>query len=99
MVFSPYVKCVCPSCFNDVFLGECRIVSGVTSGKVLKTPSKGTFARMNVERLDGPKYTLELARRECSECGYHLPENIEVVPSVTLAVVGDPFSGKSHYIA
>src|SRR5437764_9404792 len=99
MVFSPYVKCVCPSCFNEIFLGECRIVSGITAGKVLKTPPKGPFARMNVEPLDRPRYTLELAHRECSACGYLLPDNIERVPSVTLAVVGDTFSGKSHYIA
>src|SRR6266576_1864955 len=99
MGFSPYVKCMCPSCFEEIYLGECRIISGRTSGKVLKAPSKGPLARMRVEPLDGRKYTLELARRECPECGYPLPSNIELVPSVTLAVVGDTFSGKSHYIA
>lgn len=99
MAFSLYVKCVCPSCFEEIFLGECRIVSGGTTGKELKPRSRGPFARMNVEPLDGPKYTKELACRECTACGYLLPFNIELVPSIMLVVVGDTFSGKSHYIA
>lgn len=93
------VTCVCPACFNEIYLGECRILSGKTSGKVLKTPSKGWFSRMHVEPLDGRAYTLELARRECPACLYLLPPNIERVPSITLVVVGDNLSGKSHYIA
>lgn len=98
MGISPFVKCICPSCFEEIYLGECRIVSGKTSGIVLKTP-KGPLARMHVESLDGRKYTLEMARRECTNCGYHLPYNIEQVPSITLVIVGETFSGKSHYIA
>jgi len=98
MSFSPYVKCICPSCFEEIFLGECKIVSGITTDKVLKAPS-GPLARFIVEPLDGRKYTLELARRQCTKCKYLLPANIENVPSITLAVVGDTFSGKSHYIA
>lgn len=96
---SLFVKCICPSCFNEIYLGDCGIISGRTTGKPLKTPSKGMFARMNVEPLEGPYYTLELARRECTECKYLLPPNIERVPSITLVVVGDVSSGKSHYIA
>ncbi|GHO96492.1 hypothetical protein KSF_065400 [Reticulibacter mediterranei] len=98
MASSFFVKCVCPSCLEEIYLGECRIVSGRTSGKVLKEP-KGPFARMSVEPLTGPKYTLELARRECTNCAYPLPYNIESVPSLSLVIVGDTFSGKSHYIA
>lgn len=99
MGFSPYVKCICPSCFEEIFLGECRIVSGITTNKVLKTPSKGPLTRLLVEPLNGRKYTLELARRECTNCEYLLPDNVEDVPSITLAVIGDVYSGKSHYIA
>lgn len=95
---SPYVKCVCPSCFEEIYLGDCRIVSGRTPGKVLKerptTWWARQIARINLERLDG----LELAHRECPECHYLLPYNIERVPSITLAVVGNIFAGKSHYI-
>ena len=95
----PSVKCVCPSCFQEIYLGECRIISGVTSGKVLKNPSKGVFARMRVEPIEGYQYTREMARRECTNCKYLLPYNIETVPNVTLAIIGDTFSGKSHYVA
>src|SRR5579864_6490346 len=94
------VKCVCPACFSEIYLAECRIVSGITRGKVLKTPPKGIFTRMRKpEPLDGRAYTLELAHRECPVCDYLLPPNIESVQSITLVVVGDTFSGKSHYIA
>lgn len=94
----PYVTCVCPACFEEIYLGECPIVSGITRGKVLKTP-RGPLARTRVEPLDGRQYTLELARRACTNCQYPLPPNIERVPGITLVVVGDTFSGKSHYIA
>ena len=94
-----FVKCVCPSCFAEINLGECRILSRRTSGKVLKNPSKNPLARLNVEPLDGPYYTTELACRECYECKYLLPSNIERVPSIILVVVGDVASGKSHYLA
>jgi len=93
------VKCVCPACFEEIFLGECAIMSGITTGRTLKPRAKGLFARMNVEPLVGDKYTRELARRACTNCGYLLPQNIESVPSIRLAVVGDTFSGKSHFIA
>lgn len=98
MKMSPYVTCVCPSCFEQIYLGECRIMSGKTDGKELKAP-KGRLARMKVESLIGPQYALELAYRECTNCGYALPPNIEQVPSIALVVVGDTFAGKSHYIA
>jgi len=96
--FSPYVKCICPSCFEEIFFGECKIVSGIT-GEVLQEPSKGPLARIKVKPLNSPKYTLELAHRACPKCAYLLPPNVEDVPSLTLAVIGDTFSGKSHYIA
>ncbi len=93
-------KCTCPSCFNEIDLADCRILSGRTSGKVLKDRPKGMLAHVRkIEPLHGQYYTLELAHRECPECGYLLPENIENVPSIILVVVGDVFSGKSHYIA
>jgi hypothetical protein len=99
MQLLPYVMCICPNCFNRINLGECRIVSGRTQGKVLKEAATGAFARMRVEPLTGPIYTLELAHRECPMCLYLLPRNIESVPSITIVVLGDVFSGKSHYIA
>src|SRR6185437_6820185 len=32
-------------------------------------------------------------------CGYLLPSNIEQVENINIAVIGDTFSGKTHYIA
>lgn len=94
------LKCICPSCFNEINLAMCKIVSGKTSGKILKDPSKKFLAGLRgVEPLSGHEYTLEQAHRQCYICNYLLPENIESVPSITLAVVGDLFSGKSLYIA
>ncbi len=100
-----YVKRLCPYCIQEFFLGDCDIVSTVTSGKVLKQAPKGGpqlhFARLSPERLDGPKYVRELACRKCPnpDCGQLLPYNIERVDNISIAVVGDTFSGKSHYIA
>ena len=91
------LKCTCPCCFEEIHLGKCKIVSN--SGKVLKDPSKKILARLRVEPLEGHRYALELAQRQCYKCDYLLPYNIEQVPSLMLVVVGDPFSGKSHYIA
>ncbi len=42
---------------------------------------------------------LELAHRKCMHCNYLLPTNIELVENINVAIVGDTFSGKSHYIA
>ena len=100
---SPTRECICPSCFEEIYIGECRVVSGRTPGKVLKEAPEGWWerrmARLNPERLDIPQYAQELAHRECPNCRYLLPSNIEHVKSITLAVIGDTFSGKSHYIA
>lgn len=98
-----YTKCICPSCFEEIYIGDCKIVSGQTPGKVLKEAPEGWWerqlARLNPERLDTPQYTQESPHRECHECGYLLPYNIDHIPSITLAVIGDTFAGKSHYIA
>lgn len=102
MNISPFPKCVCPSCFEEIYIGECAIVSTVTADLVLRSEMRGNpIARRFVERLDGPKYTQQLAQRRCTNasCRYLLPPNIERVGTITLAVVGDNASGKSHYIA
>lgn len=99
MQILPMAKCICPSCFEEINLGDCSIVSGVTTGKVLKKASKWSLGRVFIEPLEGPLYTQELAHRQCYNCQYSLPYNIENVRSITLTVVGDVYSGKSSYIA
>lgn len=63
-----------------------------------KTLEQGR-ARMNPEPLDRELYALCEARRVCHLCGYYLPVNFDSVKSKTIAIVGDNYSGKSHYIA
>jgi len=97
-----YVKIICPSCIQECNAGDCDIVSTITSGKTLKAAPTGGLqqhlARLNPEPLTG-HYALELASRRCPHCGYNLPPNIERVQNLNIAVVGDTYSGKTHYIA
>lgn len=99
MQILPQARCICPACFEEINLGACDIVSGVTTGKVLKKAS--LLTNLRIEPLDGPRYNAEQAHRRCPrrECQYSLPYNIERVRSIIVSVVGDVDSGKSHYIA
>jgi hypothetical protein len=97
MELIPQVKCICPSCFEEIKLGDCDIVDG-NGKKVLKKASKWLLGRIFIESLDGALYTGEDAHRRCYRCGYLLPYNIEYVRSVSLSVVGDTSSGKSNYL-
>lgn len=95
-----YVTCFCPSCFEEICLGDCQIISAI-DGSIIKhvptMPDEREYARVNPEPLTG-RYALQQAQRKCYNCDYLLPFNIELVPSFIIAVVGDPFSGKSHFI-
>lgn len=97
-----YVKRLCPYCIQEFYPGDCKIVSTRNKGTVLvdaPTGLKRQLARRNPERLDGPKYLKEMACRVCPHCGHELPYNIERVDNISIAVVGDTYSGKSHFIA
>ena len=93
----------CPFCFEEFYPGLCRIMSSITKGKELKPAPTGRFARQraiaNPEPLTGPKYTSELAVRECPHCLNWLPYNIETSDSKYIIIEGDTFSGKSHFLA
>ncbi len=102
-----YIKRTCPNCNKDFYPGDCDIVSTFIDSttkthKVLKYAPKGGvkqhLARINPEPIAGD-LVLELGRRKCNNCGYLLPSNIELVDNVNIAIVGDTFSGKSHFIA
>ncbi len=96
-----YIKRTCPNCIKKFYPGDCRIISTTTKGKVLAAAPTGwkqILARINPVPLNRD-YVLELASRECPHCHYYLPVNIERVENISIAVVGDTFSGKSHYIA
>ncbi|GHO96493.1 hypothetical protein KSF_065410 [Reticulibacter mediterranei] len=96
---------VCPSCFKEIYPGNCRIVIGDTGKVVRDVPAPRDWfnlgrTRNNPEKITLQQYIQESRQRECTNCGYRLPYNIERVDhNITFAVVGDVFSGKSHYIA
>lgn len=101
-----YIKRTCPSCIQEFFPGDCEIVSPTiidpATGKhaTLKPAPAGWrkhAARINPEPITG-NLVLQLAQRECPHCHYLLPTNIEQVENINIAIVGDTFSGKSHYI-
>jgi GTPase SAR1 family protein len=76
----------------------------VTAGKEVKGAPKTWLGKQlshikTPERLVGSKYVDELASRECPYCQYLLPYNIETTTSKSIVVVGDTYSGKSHFIA
>jgi GTPase SAR1 family protein len=102
-----YIKRTCPNCIKELYPGDCDIVSPVVidprTGKheVLKVaPTSGLkkhLARINPEPITR-ELVLQSAHRECFHCNYLLPTNIEQVDNINIAVIGDTFSGKSHYI-
>jgi hypothetical protein len=103
-----YIKRTCPNCIEKIYPGDCDIVSANTidqttgTYKVLRKATIGGFqqhwARVNPTPITGD-LVLQLAHRRCPHCGYLLPTNIEQVENINIAIVGDTFSGKSHYIA
>jgi GTPase SAR1 family protein len=97
-----YVKGVCPFCGEEFYVGDCAIVSRLNPGKILSPSPQGIsriHSRLSPIRLEGPQYTLEQACRQCPHCGNLLPYNFEFAANITIAIVGDIGSGKSHYIA
>lgn len=97
-----YIKRTCPNCIQKIYPGDCDIVSANNVNNVLVPAPTGhlkqRLSRINPQPIVG-RLVLELAHRKCPHCGYLLPTNIERVDNITIAIVGDTFSGKSHYIA
>jgi len=105
---SPYTKITCPSCNNKYYQGDFEIVSRVTSNKVLYTPPKMkatpetnklklAWSRVWVKSPDD--FEKELARLRCPNPNCHniLPRD-NTDEGITIAIVGDTFSGKTHFI-
>jgi hypothetical protein len=102
---NPFKKIQCPYCSVEMQLRDCKIVSRVDPGKtVLYDPTqKRTLQRTFLApSTTGREFTRHLASRVCPnpQCDRELPRNIDTVDqNITIAVIGDTFSGKSHYIA
>lgn len=98
----PFRKIQCPFCNKESYLSEYYVESGVNQGKDLYQPPQAGVGRFFSRFWNKPldSYKGELASRKCSRCRKILPPNIERVDqNITIAVIGDTFSGKSHYIA
>lgn len=102
-ISDPFHKIRCPFCSEEYHLGDCAIYSE-TSGTIMRAAPQTTMqramSRFVVKSLEGKKYTLARATRVCPKCQMRLPFNIEYVDeNISIAVIGDSFSGKSHFIA
>ena len=98
----------CPFCNFEFHPGDCAIYSTTRFDEkkkaiLLHPAPQGDFqrllARSWVRSLDGPEYVREDACRQCPRCSNLLPYRFEVDASFNIAIVGDAFSGKSHYLA
>jgi hypothetical protein len=100
-IMKPFLKkVVCPYCSKEMQLRNCKVVSGVDKSTVLVDPAQSLT--LFAPSIVGRKNTRELASRQCvnPQCNRLLPRNIEFVDrNATIAIVGDSFSGKTHYIA
>ena len=105
-LFNPLKKISCPFCNQKFHPSECAIKSRTNPGKTLYDPNDPTqrttfqrlLSRIWIEPLDGPVYTPEWASRECPHCKGLWPYRLELTNNRTIAIIGNLYSGKSHYI-
>lgn len=105
MAFDGFRKIRCPFCAKEYRLGDFAIYSE-TTGSVTRGAPKTRWQRftsgVRVQTLEGKENVLARNLRQCPNpiCQGRLPFNIEYVDdNITIAVIGDSYSGKSHFIA
>ncbi len=92
----------CPRCYEEFSLGACDIVATFpphTVGETLYTAQKNHLRMGTKPQPITEELLKRMAVRRCPNCDYFLPSNIDTVPIITIAIVGEVSSGKSHYIA
>lgn len=96
----------CPYCNLSFHPNDCAIYSTLRfddkGENVLLRPAPlfRFLARMRaVSSLEGPEYTQDAACRQCPRCKHFLPYRFEIEASFNIAMVGDAFAGKTHYLA
>jgi len=94
-------KLNCPFCNFEFRLNEAAVVSTVNPGKVLRPGQPGVFGTLFGPKgpPDGPLLTSEMAGYQCPRCLLVLPYRYESSTNIYIGVVGDTFSGKTHYLA
>ncbi len=97
---NPILKCRCPYCHTEFYPGQCAIVR-FKDGVVLHPANTSLAARSWLRSIGGEENLRYQVVRQCPNpnCGRALPHNIGLVDNLTIAIVGDTYAGKSHYIA
>src|SRR5579885_508889 len=91
-------KLRCPFCDYEFRLNEATVVSTVNPGKVLRPgKSKAFFGPKGP--LDKETFTSEMAGYQCPRCLLVLPYRYESSTNIYIGVIGDTYSGKTHYLA
>ncbi len=101
-VANPFQKQVCPVCFRDLHVSDCRIVSAFDRATVIEQAPRGLRKLRNrilIPALAGERYAQDRAQRECPFCSNLLPYNLEYADNRIIALVGGAASGKSLYLA
>ena len=105
MAFDGFRRIRCPYCAKEYRLGDFAIYSKQTSTVKKDAPKTalGHFTSgIRPPSIDGKTNVMEQNLRQCPNplCKGLLPFNIEYVDdNITIAVIGDAHSGKSHFIA
>lgn len=101
-LIDPFKKLSCPFCNKEFSPGECPVVSGITGQELFNPSTRNTWWSKVHSRIWAKpltSYKGELATFRCPYCTSDLPPNInEVEGNTTIAIIGDVYSGKSHYI-
>ncbi len=103
MVFDGFRKIICPFCAKEYRLGDLEMYSQVTRTVIKEAPKnrlESLWAGFRPGTLEGKENVVARKLRRCPNCHTTLPPNIEYVDqNIIIAVIGDGYSGKSHFIA
>lgn len=100
-----FFRIKCPFCAFKFHPNDCAVYSTTRQDKngqrvlLRKAPSFRPIARFGPIPLEGPEFAQNMACRECPRCRNLLPYRFELDTCFSIAMVGDAFSGKSHYLA
>lgn len=90
----------CPFCNYEFRLAQAAIISTINPGKILRQGRPGAFKTVfGKTPLDGSVFTPEGACYQCPNCLLALPYRYESSTNISIGVVGDTSSGKTHYLA
>lgn len=94
-------KLRCPFCDYEFPLNEATVMSTVNPGKMLRSSQPGVVGRVFGSKgpLDKATFTSEMAGYQCPRCLLVLPYRYESSTNIYIGIIGDTYSGKTHYLA